>query len=221
MAAYDSQRIEKIAKIMSSFLDFSAVGDEVYMGLEGDPCLPTVYRGAERPEGLISRITGQPGAREVEITLKGSGTKVYHREFDTQPTRTFEFTDAGYRGVLERAKAAAAARNPSAQPYRGVEGATQIKGLEDKLNMMHNTFVKMASGFAQDMTSLAAQMKMGEPTFSGALVREMTAYRNANSQGSPNAHLDDDAVSAVSSFAAARRPSSPMHFNREDSLISQ
>jgi hypothetical protein len=224
MEAYDPDRIQKIGNIMQSFLEFARPEDEVHLGLEGDPVAPAQYRGVERPIGVITAITGPPGERVVEITMKDSGVKAYHREYDTHPTRTFEFTDAGYRAVLERVKAEAeeqvqmeASADLQDTSYRSSETLhTSVADLQEKMNMMHSTFVKMASGFAQDMSTLAAQMQLSEPTFSGALVREMTAYRNANCDSVEAADLE--ARSAVSSMAAGRPRDTRVTFSQETDL---
>ena len=122
-AAFDPERIKKISNIVPNFLDFAQAGDEVHLGLEGDPAMPVTYRGTERPTGVITCIKGQRGDRVASIKLK-SGSTVECEEGNTSPYKVWEFTDAGYKGVLARAEVAAEQRKQSeqqksAQVYRG------------------------------------------------------------------------------------------------------
>ena len=82
--AFDPERIAKIANIVPNFIDFAAPGDEIHLGLEGDPAMPTVYRGSERPTGHIVSIRGNRGERVVEVKLK-SGATMELAEPETSP----------------------------------------------------------------------------------------------------------------------------------------
>lgn len=95
-------RLDKVSKIIPQFSKVAMVGDEVMMGLEGDPKFP--YNPANRPLATVSHITqGQNG---TELTLrKSDGSSLTVNEYTMSPTDVWEFTDKAFSNVLERERA--------------------------------------------------------------------------------------------------------------------
>lgn len=112
MSAYDPTRISKISTIMPNLINFCRPGDQIRLGLDGDPAFDDSYRGSTRPHGTITRIEGETPHRQVHIQLS-SGREMTYEEGETSARKVFELTDEGYRNVLERTKAEAMARNGS------------------------------------------------------------------------------------------------------------
>ena len=204
--AFSPERIGKIAKIVPNFLDFARPGDEVQLGLEGDPAFPASYRGTKRPIGNIQSISGARGERVATIKLK-SGAVTECEEANTSPFKVWEFSDSGYQEVLARAEREANAHKQAQaqQQYRGAAGtsrdtamtrqqaeryrgifAKQSKDTDDmkkeigeikkQMNHMHNIVLSVSDGLSRDIQALRQKK---EPVFAGALLSEMTAYRGA------------------------------------------
>ena len=71
---YSSDRVDKIARIMPSFTDVARTGDQVHLGLVGDPMFPEEYKN-DRPMATISNI---------EQTESGAVVTLSHADGSTQ-----------------------------------------------------------------------------------------------------------------------------------------
>ena len=218
--AFSPERIGKIAKIVPNFLDFARPGDEVQLGLEGDPAFPASYRGSKRPVGNIQSISGARGERIASIKLK-SGAVTECEEANTSPFKVWEFSDAGYQEVLARAEREARAQKQMQQQYRGAAANTQetavtrqqaeryrgifakqnkdseemkkeIGEIKKQMSHMHNIVLSVSDGLSRDIQAL--RMKK-EPVFAGALLSEMTAYRGTPNTSKKIAFSEEDSVS--------------------------
>lgn len=158
---YHPDRIQKITTIMPQLIGFCQPGDEVHLGLEGDPAFHGAYRGADRPTGTISEVRGVAPDREVDIALY-SGTKITYHEGEISPKTTFEFTDAGFKGVLERvegppdAESTLSYRNVDVKS-RGAGGDIDLAAFGSRLDQMEITLQQMAAGLSSDIVNLAVQ----------------------------------------------------------------
>lgn len=175
---YDSDRISKIETIMPGFIAYAAVGDEVELGLKGDPCYP--YGDGPRPLGTIESIYGGAERRGVEILLT-DGTRVRCDEDDYRPSSVWEYTSSGYRGVMDREEAERKKKieekraaeeketmpSDGDKPYRGTQD--QINELKHEIAQLRDVTFTAMEGLASDIKYLGTQ----EPKFAGALLREM------------------------------------------------
>jgi hypothetical protein len=195
---FDPSRIAKIAKITPSFLDFARPGDEIQLGMDGDPNFPAMYRGSNRrPTGTILRVEGDPGSRVCTARF-GNATRELH-EGNTAPGLIWEFTEKGFRGVMERQKQEQrhAKEEKETSEYRGILGArsstkevsalkTELSDLKTQMSHIHNIVVSVSDGLARDIQGIVT--KSHEPVFAGALLREIANYTsNDSSSGKPPA----------------------------------
>lgn len=216
--AFDPERIAKIANIVPNFIDFAAPGDEIHLGLEGDPAMPTVYRGSERPTGHIVSIRGNRGERVVEVKLK-SGATMELAEPETSPFKVWEFTDEGYKGVLLRAENAAKARaeeeakraaakqekSTKVTAYRGSRAAGQLSVLDKKFRGVIANQAAQQKQLRDEMSEVrkqVAHMHNIVLSVSDGLSRDIQALRNSKEPTFSGALLSemkrsDDAGSTV------------------------
>ena len=97
---YDAERIKKISQIMPQFSKVARPGDEVYMGLQGDPCFPERFN-SERPVATITNVdTSNP--KETIVTLSQNGKEEKCSSLTLRPDKVWEYTDKAFRGVLSR-----------------------------------------------------------------------------------------------------------------------
>jgi hypothetical protein len=194
--AFDPERIAKIANIVPNFIDFAAPGDEIHLGLEGDPAMPTVYRGSERPTGHIVSIRGNRGERVVEVKLK-SGTTMELAEPETSPFKVWEFTDDGYKGVLLRAETAAKERaeeekkraaakeekkSTKMTAYRGSRTNRQLSLIDQKFRGVVANQAAQQKQLRDEMTEVrkqVAHMHNIVLSVSDGLSRDIQALRNS------------------------------------------
>ncbi len=110
--SYD--RMQKISKIIPEFSRVAEVGDEVMMGLEGDPKFP--YTGRDRPMATITDI--RRGDDGISLQLRrDDGQLLDVDEYTMSPSLVWEFSDTSFKNVLEREKEKSARAEQSM--YRG------------------------------------------------------------------------------------------------------
>tara|TARA_B110000046_G_C12972861_1_gene389731 strand:- start:942 stop:1538 length:597 start_codon:yes stop_codon:yes gene_type:complete len=172
--AFAAERLQKIDNIMPNFYSFATQGDEVTLGLEGDPMFPASYRGEKRPVGNIVKLQGQAGERSVEIRLK-DGTTIVAEEDETSAKKVWEFTDEGYRGVVQRQRANLK-QEKEAVRYRGIFGENnalqkEFVDLKEEVETLRKVMFTAVEGLAEDVSNSSADAK-----FAGALMKEMREY---------------------------------------------
>lgn len=189
---FDQSRISKIAKIAPNFFDFAASGDEIQLGMDGDPAFPPTYRGSSRPVGTIQSISGSKGSR-ICIGRFGGRTMELH-EGNTAPGLVWEFTEAGFRGVMDRQQRLKEEREER-DSYRGAVSRSrgtaassdvasvqqELYDLKGQVKNIHDIVVSVADGLSRDIQGMA--QKTHEPVFAGALLREMSSYTQKPARG--------------------------------------
>lgn len=204
MSAYDPERIQKIAKITPNFLDFARSGDDIQLGMDGDPAFPPSYRGTNRPVGKIIRVTGEPGSRVCVATFRGVEKEL--REGETAAWNIWEFTQSGFDRVMERVqkeqaeKKAADKQKEAASSYRGVLSSgkdrrmaslsNEVVDMKKQLNHIHNIVLSVSDGLARDIKGMSD--KSHEPVFAGALLKEMESYRGSSMYRGMTSKLQED-----------------------------
>lgn len=217
--AYDADRVERIGRIMPTFLDVAQPGDEIYKGLLGDPAFPE-YRGS-RPTGVVESVTGERGYRCANLRMSDGSLDTYH-EGESAAQRVFEFTESGYQKILAREEAEAAryraasrsAEEESSRPetrlvdeatakkvetmYRGMQKMERrINECYRSMQNQNRVLVHISNGLARDLQSVYRQVSSlssaspPEPLFAGTLLREMSQFRGSTTH--------DDVSSIVSS----------------------
>ena len=121
---YDQDRISKISKIMPQFNKVAEVGDQVLMGLEGDPSFP--YAHGERPEATIMNIERDKSGTQIQLRMANGSTKMVN-EFSIAPSEVWEYSDASFARVMDRERAANEKRMAAARAERSVKAAQSTK----------------------------------------------------------------------------------------------
>lgn len=208
---------------MPTFLDVLQPGDPVEFGLRGEPAFPERYKGAGRPQAVVTSISGPKGERVAELKLTNGSTRLFH-EGDSSPMGVFEPTDAGYRGIMAREEAVAAEyRNSQTKDtasktvssavetsasvsnerveklYRGIEKLeSRLHGAMDRIEQQNRVLIHISSGLAQDLDTLYRQVgSVSEPTFSGTLLDEMKHYRGMSDDASQISKIFGSEVSSA------------------------
>jgi len=222
---YHPERLEKIQQIIPSFLDFARPGDEIELGLDGDPSYPVKYRGANgRPKANVVEIEGPRGSRVLHAKLQGSGRTIELAEDETSAQKVWQFTDAGYNKVLARTEAETAMRaqkQAKEAEYRGIlskGGASsadmkQLRGdmqeMKQQMGHLHGVVCAMAEGLSHDVSRLS-QGGRQDAVFANQLIREMATYRGA---------LQDKEGAASTSYRGAKKAQAPViEFSDEEDL---
>jgi hypothetical protein len=109
---YDSDRLSKIAEIMPKFASHAQAGDEIMLGLEGDPSFPSEFQ-ADRPMGTIVKVKETPNGNALKVKMStGKVVTVHPNSFD--PKMVWEFTDDSFQNVLQRSLKQQAEPEPAA-----------------------------------------------------------------------------------------------------------
>lgn len=194
---YSSDRVDKIARIMPSFTDVAQTGDQVHLGLVGDPMFPEEYKN-QRPMATISNIEQTESGAVVTLSHADGSTQVINPG-SLSPNQVWEFTDDAFKNVLEREqKAAMRAETPihdvSESPdYRGVndlrDEITQLRAELEQERILrmnfNNTYIETLNELSQDIIGIS---RGEEVQFSNLLHNEydkmrgeMSLYRGAES----------------------------------------
>lgn len=190
MSHYSPNRIENISRIMPTYCAFIKSGDEVELGLKGDPLYPVAYRNS-RPRGVVKSVFGPKGAQVVNVQLNDKfGGKMAHCDVRTlNPYLLFEPVETSYQRALERAD-----KNPDMQQYlkkefeenevafRGVQSQQKssfenddemnkrIAQLESNTENIKKTMMRAIQGLATDIN---AKHGSSEATYAGRLLQMM------------------------------------------------
>ena len=206
---YDTDRIEKIARITPYFSSVAEVGDEVLMGLEGDPAFPQRYN-TNRPVATVSNIDKSADGHVITFTHK-DGTEQIINSQTIAPTEVWEFTDRTFENVLnrERMRAEQSMYDIPETEYRGGTDdlIQEIRRLRNELEAekqltrnFHNVYIETLNELTRDMVSLESggSTKFCK-TFGNEYERmraESSMYRGAQSYESEEE--DDEVLSQVS-----------------------
>lgn len=208
---YDTDRIEKIARITPYFSSVAEVGDEVLMGLEGDPAFPQRFN-TNRPVATVSNIEKGTDGHIITFTHR-DGTEQTINSQTIAPTEVWEFTDRTFENVLNRERMRAEATMydpPEAPEYRGsTDGLIEeIRRLRSELEAekqltrnFHNVYIETLNELTRDVVSLESggSTKFCK-TFGNEYERmraESSMYRGAQSYEEEEEE-EDDVLSQVS-----------------------
>lgn len=98
---YESDRVDRLARIQRSFSSAVRVGDHVVFGLKGDPAFPPEYR-SNRPKGKVVRVKGV-GTDGASLRVRlDSGSLVDVMPYSLDPRRVWEFSDESFEKVVQR-----------------------------------------------------------------------------------------------------------------------
>ena len=203
---HEPARVNRVSRIMKSLIDSAYVGDEVELGLKGEPAFPDAYRGAARPKGTILSIDGEVGTRAVTIGLT-SGSSVVCEEDNHSGRRIWEFSEKGFRGVQDReeVKYAAAQREqktvthatPHLEVYRG-DMKNELEQVKAEMSNLRNVCYGSIGGLASEVKAVS-KIVLGEKSFRGGFSSQLMEHMDALSikyKGTPTAELqfsDSDA----------------------------
>ena len=165
---FDPARISKISKIMPQFSKVAARGDEVLMGLEGDPAFP--FSNQDRPTAIVEDVRHTDNGTTVDLRLPNGDIKSIN-EYTIAPPDVWEFSDKGFEKVMEREREMYRAETeltrsrpsaPDSVDYRGVDGLKEeIAMLRSELEAerqltrnFHNTYIATLHELASDVCRL-------------------------------------------------------------------
>lgn len=190
MSHYSQERIENISRIMPTYGAFVNDGDEVELGLKGDPLYPEAYRNS-RPRGVVKSVFGPKGAQVVNVQLNEKfGGKMAHCDVRTlNPYLLFEPIEASYQNAIERAEenpemqkslrdefdknevAFRGIKQPETEPSYGRvdELNKRIAQLESEHERTRETMMRAIKGLANDINAGASS----EATYAGRMLEMM------------------------------------------------
>jgi len=203
---YDTDRIQKIGEIMPGLCNFAEKGDEIALGLVGDPEFPYAYRGS-RPTGIIEQIKKENDATIVSARME-DGQLMNLPSTSIGAYNTWEFTEKGFNQVLQREEEKAARSESSiSSTVPGYRGANmedlssieeRLKNIEQtlrKFEMTQSTFrstvVSTFNEVANDVDRLSKSQGL-DTKFCGTLVGRYQDLMKARSESSFRGSKQDD-----------------------------
>lgn len=138
---YDADRIQKIGEIMPGLCNFAEKGDEIALGLVGDPEFPQAYRGS-RPIGIIENISNENDATIISARME-DGQLMKLPSTTIGAYNTWEFTEKGFEKVLKREeeKSARSESSISGTEYRGASTG-DFSNIEKRLSSIEQALRK-------------------------------------------------------------------------------
>lgn len=117
---FSHDRIDRISKIMPEFCNVAHIGDEVMLGLQGDPSFP--FEMNARPTAKVAQVQTTESGPQVTLQLSDGREKTVNK-YTIAPGDVFEYTDASFTNVLARVRAKQTSiASPKETPmYRGVD----------------------------------------------------------------------------------------------------
>lgn len=215
---FDRERLDKISNINASFFSVARVGDEVHMGLQGDPAFP--YSDHARPMATIQDVK-HVGNNNVQVQLgMADGTTRMVDKYTISPGDVWEFTDASFEKVLHREQQAHMSRAETAlkaapvhEKYRGVESlSSEIEQLRAELNAerdlvksFHNTYIASMSELATDICKLDTKNEANfcrtfKKEYNTMMHRAEGKFRGTASQTKEEDSMSEDDNSLVSDY---------------------
>lgn len=234
---YDPERIKNIGEIMPGLLSYARVGDEIALGLKGDPAFPDVYRGS-RPTGVITDITRNNDETIVTANVDGEIMKLPSNTIGAY--NTWEFTSKGFEKVRQREeiKASRAESELRNQEYRGVssleERVSQIekslRDIQSTNQTFRSTVVSTFNNICKEVDKVAESQGLNTQ-FCGTLSRKYNQHvksrsektfrgtesntdQDSDSDGSDDS--DDSAKNSVASMNSENARSEKLYFSDED-----
>lgn len=213
---FDPERVSKISKIMPQFSDVAKVGDEVHMGLVGDPAFP--YQDGARPVATVSSVEKHGENVQINLTMQ-DGTIKKVDKYTISPEGVWEFTDESFKHVLQREREAFEMRAEARmQPrkeisYRGVDAAhAEIQKLRAELQTekelvrnFHNTYIASLSELASDICKIDVDQAANfcrtfKTEYEKMVSRPETSYRGTKEDAAEDSMSSDEENSLVSDY---------------------
>lgn len=139
------------------------------MGLNGDEFFP--YKGVERPEGKVVGVNRLAnGTTDVDIRFRNGTTRKVN-SLTIEPHDVWEFTDKGFKGVLQRQAGDNMREQPAhnkvreqlaVEPIsRGINGdaMSEVKSLRNELEAFQKAVVQGFRASAGDLQEVANLVK--------------------------------------------------------------
>lgn len=197
---YDSERISKISTILPGLSQYIQKGDELCLGLQGDPMFP--YKGVERPTGVVQDIEKVGDSTHITARMNdGSTRKLTDRTIGAYDS--FEFTSAGFDKVLKREEEKAArSESLSGSAYRNASAPAEsgrmeaeIAALRKENDAFKKTIVSTLREIAAEVSHLGTEARL-ETKFCSTLARKyddmMEARAESSFRGADDVDDDDD-----------------------------
>ncbi len=199
---YDPERIKNIGEIMPGLISYAEVGDEIALGLEGDPAFPDVYRGS-RPTGVITGFSKNND--ETIVTAKIDGETMNLPSNTIGAYNTWEFTSKGFEKVKEREelKASRAEAQMRSSQYRGVNDMEErilrleesIKKIESLNDSFRSTVVSTFNNVCREVDQVAEKQGLNAK-FCGTLAKKYSQVVKSRSEktfrGTEAKHTDSE-----------------------------
>lgn len=187
---YDPERLQKIGEILPGLCKYAEPGDEINLGLVGDPQFPDVYRG-NRPSGVIDSIEKHNDATIINATIDGKQMSLSSTTIGAYDT--WEFTKKGFDQVLKREEEKAARSERFEEhdvEFRGNNDLLdridmleqKIKELELTQQTFRSTVVSTIKEVAEDVNNVSLNQGL-ETKFCGTLVGKYNDKMNIKHRG--------------------------------------
>lgn len=240
---YEPNRLQNIGEIMPGLIQYAQVGDEIALGLVGDPMFPDSYRGS-RPTGVIKSIENVNDETIVRADINGEIMDLPSNTIGAY--NTWEFTEKGFETVKarEELKASRAEEELVKQDYRGVTEnlENRLKALEEAVQKIASTQTSFRSTVVSTIKEVASEVNNLSSTqgleskFCGTLVgkyndlvksRSESQFRGTKNEefehGSEheNSDVENDDEEKNSYISSDRARSEKLAFSGDDeSLVS-
>ena len=172
---YNPERIQKIGEILPGLCSYAEKGDEIHLGLDGDPEFPAVYRGS-RPTGIIEDIQTENDATIITARFEdGSVKKLSSRTISAFDS--WEFTDKCFEKVKQREESKTASLESDYRGTNNEDYETKIARIESELtsygqtqDAFRKTVITTLKEIANDVSSIAKESGY-EPKFCSYLTK--------------------------------------------------
>ena len=196
---YDPERVSKLAEIATKFTSHAMVGDEIVLGIAGDPEMPARYRSGARPKGVITRIKNEGTEHATLRVHLDTGKTIDLAPHNISGERVWEFTDASWAKVLTRSEPAS--KKSSSEAYRGSASGNDLTSLREQLS-------SLSAKYDRDM----AEAK----EFNSALVDSIAQITGEVVQTNPNAKFSRVFQSEFKGMSKNAKEASPFDSDIEE-----
>lgn len=146
MALYDPERVDKISQIMPRFSEHVQVGDEILLGLEGDPLFPEKFNDY-RPKGTVEKVKQLDGGASIKVLME-NGQKVTLTPGELDPQKVWEFSDDSFQKVLQRS---VKQNEPNLETdYRGSNNNPEYRSSSDEIQQLRQELSMLKSQYEND-----------------------------------------------------------------------
>lgn len=192
--AYDPERVAKLADIMTKFTSHAQVGDEIYLGIAGDPEMPARYRGSERPKGVITKIKNEGSELATLRVRLDTGKTIDLPSHNIAGDRVWEFTDSAWEKVMSR--------NVADNSYRGSSTSNE------DLSALRSDIASLANKYDREIAEARE--------FNNALVESIAQITGEVMQTNPDAKFSKVFQQEYKSMSKASKNASPFDSDFED-----